>query len=245
MCADDPQIAYHAQRNLTRIGLGTVALRWTQSGFLGLPGEGRTPRNLMGFKDGTANLDASDADLMGSNVWASASDGQPWITGGSYLVSRRVRIRIEAWDRTPIGEQESIFGRRKGNGAPFGGSSEHDRVVDAKLPQDAHIRLANPRTGAASERQRILRRGYNFDDGMAPGLTQSDAGLFFSGLPARPARPVRPDPAAAGVVGPPERVHPAHVQRAVGCASGHRRRLPGRTAPHLTRQSAGSAPNCS
>ncbi len=179
VCADDPQIAYHAQRNLTRIGLGTVALRWTQSGFLGLPGEGRTPRNLMGFKDGTANLDASDADLMGSNVWASASDGQPWITGGSYLVSRRVRIRIEAWDRTPIGEQESIFGRRKGNGAPFGGSSEHDRVVDAKLPQDAHIRLANPRTGAASERQRILRRGYNFDDGMAPGLTQSDAGLFF------------------------------------------------------------------
>ena len=179
VCADDPQIAYHAQRNLTRIGLGTVALRWTQSGFLGLPGEGRTPRNLMGFKDGTANLDASDAGLMRSNVWAAASDGQTWIAGGSYLVSRRVRIRIEAWDRTPIGEQESIFGRRKGNGAPFGGSSEHDRVVDSKLPADAHIRLANPRKGAASERQRILRRGYNFDDGMAPGLTQSDAGLFF------------------------------------------------------------------
>ena len=122
MCADDPQIAYHAQRNLTRIGLGTVALRWTQSGFLGVPGKGRTPRNLMGFKDGTANLDASDAGLMRSNVWAAASDGQAWIAGGSYLVSRRVRIRIEAWDRTPIGEQESIFGRRKGNGAPFGGS---------------------------------------------------------------------------------------------------------------------------
>jgi deferrochelatase/peroxidase EfeB len=116
---------------------------------------------------------------MRSNVWAAASDGQNWIAGGSYLVSRRVRIRIEAWDRTPIGEQESIFGRRKGNGAPFGGSAEHDRVVDSKLPADAHIRLANPRTGAASERQRILRRGYNFDDGMAPGLTQSDAGLFF------------------------------------------------------------------
>jgi deferrochelatase/peroxidase EfeB len=178
VCADDPQIAYHAQRNLTRIGLGTVGLRWTQSGFLGLP-EGKTPRNLMGFKDGTANLDASDDDLMRSNVWAAASDGPAWIAGGSYLVSRRVRIRIEAWDRTPIGEQESIFGRRKGNGAPFGGSAEHDRVVDAKLPADAHIRLANPRTGAASERQRILRRGYNFDDGMAPGLTQSDAGLFF------------------------------------------------------------------
>jgi deferrochelatase/peroxidase EfeB len=179
VCADDPQIAYHAQRNLTRIGLGAVALRWTQSGFLGLPGEGRTPRNLMGFKDGTANLDASDDGLMRSNVWAGASDGQAWMAGGTYLVSRRVRIRIEAWDRTPIGEQESIFGRRKGNGAPFGGSQEHDQVVDSKLPADAHIRLANPRTGASSERQRILRRGYNFDDGMAPGLTQSDAGLFF------------------------------------------------------------------
>jgi deferrochelatase/peroxidase EfeB len=177
--ADDPQIAYHAQRNLTRIGLGAVALRWTQSGFLALPGQGRTPRNLMGFKDGTANLDASDTALMESNVWAAAGDGQTWMAGGSYLVSRRVRIRIEAWDRTPIGEQESIFGRRKGNGAPFGGSQEHDRVVDSKLPRDAHIRLANPRSGASSERQRILRRGYNFDDGMAPGLTQSDAGLFF------------------------------------------------------------------
>jgi deferrochelatase/peroxidase EfeB len=179
VCAEDPQIAYHAQRNLTRIGLGTVGLRWTQSGFLGLPGTGKTPRNLMGFKDGTANLDTADEAMMRSNVWAASSDGQAWMAGGSYLVSRRVRIRIEAWDRTPIGEQESIFGRRKASGAPFGGTSEHDTVRDARLPADAHIRLANPRKGAETERQRILRRGYNFDDGMAPGLTQSDAGLFF------------------------------------------------------------------
>jgi deferrochelatase/peroxidase EfeB len=179
VCADDRQVAYHALRNLTRIGLGTVALRWTQSGFLGLPGDGATPRNLMGFKDGTANLDTGDGTLMARNVWAAAADGQPWMAGGSYLVSRRVRIRVEAWDRTPAGEQESIFGRHKASGAPFGGHQEHDPVRPQALPADAHIRLANPRTGAASQRERILRRGYNFDDGLAPGLTQSDAGLFF------------------------------------------------------------------
>ena len=80
----------------------------------------------MGFKDGTANLDAADAELMARNVWATAGDGQAWMAGGSYLVSRRVRIRIEAWDRTPTGEQETIFGRRKATGAPLGGHDEHD-----------------------------------------------------------------------------------------------------------------------
>ncbi len=63
-CADDPQVAVHAIRNLARIGFGTVSLRWTQLGF------GRTsstttaqstPRNLFGFKDGTANLKAEQA----------------------------------------------------------------------------------------------------------------------------------------------------------------------------------------
>ena len=82
-------------------------------------------------------------------------------------------------DGTPTGEQETIFGRRKATGAPLGGHDEHDPVRPGALPADAHIRLANPRSGGAGERERILRRGYNFDDGLAPGLTQSDAGLMF------------------------------------------------------------------
>ena len=58
-CADDPQIAVHAVRNLTRIGFGTVGMRWSQHGFgrssATTPGQ-TTPRNLMGFKDGAANI---------------------------------------------------------------------------------------------------------------------------------------------------------------------------------------------
>ncbi len=186
-CADDPQVAFHALRNMTRLGMGTVGLRWTQAGFLSRPGNG-TPRNLMGFKDGTANLDSADAGLMAANVWADRADGTDWMHGGSYLVSRRVRIRVEAWDRTPIGEQESFVGRRRTSGAPFGGQAEHDPVDPSAIPKGAHIRAANPRTGAVSQRERILRRGYNFDDGIAPGLTQSDAGLMFLAYQRDPRR---------------------------------------------------------
>ncbi len=32
-CADDPQVAVHAVRNLARIGFGTVSVRWSQLGF--------------------------------------------------------------------------------------------------------------------------------------------------------------------------------------------------------------------
>ena len=32
-CADDPQVAFHAIRNLARIGRGTVVMRWSQLGF--------------------------------------------------------------------------------------------------------------------------------------------------------------------------------------------------------------------
>ena len=60
-CADDPQVAFHAIRNLTRTSHGAASLRWVQEGFLSKTTEGTgTPRNLMGFKDGTANLDPSD-----------------------------------------------------------------------------------------------------------------------------------------------------------------------------------------
>ena len=71
-CAQDPQVAVHAIRNLARIGFGTVAVRWSQLGF------GRTsttstaqstPRNLFGFKDGTANVKAEEAEALDEHVW--------------------------------------------------------------------------------------------------------------------------------------------------------------------------------
>jgi len=178
-CADDPQVAFHAIRALTRIGFGVTALRWIQSGFTSAPVGNGTKRNLMGFKDGTANPSTSDAAMMKSNVWASAGDGQDWMANGSYLVSRKVEIRIEVWDTSAESEQEGVFGRHKRSGAPFGATSEFDTVHIEDIPARAHIRRANPRQGEVTERERILRRGYNFDEGLDAGFTESVAGLFF------------------------------------------------------------------
>ncbi len=185
-CADDPQVCFHAIRNLTRIGRGVVSLRWSQSGF------GRTsstdvaqttPRNLMGFKDGTNNVVAEDTKALREHVWVSASDDPAWMRGGSYLVTRRIRMLLEVWDRSTLADQELTIGRVKGSGAPLGANQEHDPVelaakVDGELviPADGHIRLAAPDENAGI---RLLRRGYSFTDGIDPVTNQLDAGLFF------------------------------------------------------------------
>ena len=212
-CSNDPQVAFHAIRNLTRDGRGGVSLRWLQKGFLSpTDGGAGTPRNLMGFKDGTANLDPAKADRMDRNVWAAPGAGFGWMAGGSYLVARKIRIRIEQWDRTALGEQEKFVGRVKDSGAPLGGTAEHEAVKTSKLDVASHIRLANPRTGADSERERILRRGYNFDEGIdehRPDLRRA----LLPRLPAGPAPPVRLDPDAARCQRPAQRVPLPHRQR--------------------------------
>jgi deferrochelatase/peroxidase EfeB len=185
-CADDPQVAVHAIRNLARIAFGTAAVRYSQLGFGRTSSTSRsqtTARNLFGFKDGTANLKSEDTDLIDSQVWAAAGDGAGWMAGGSYLVTRRIRMHIEPWDRTPLVEQEAIIGRDKGEGAPLGRRHEFDEIdlaaqgADGQpaVPMDAHVRLSHPsRHGGAH----LLRRGYNFVDG-SDGLGRLDAGLFF------------------------------------------------------------------
>jgi deferrochelatase/peroxidase EfeB len=184
-CADDPQVAFHAVRTLARIGRGVAAARWSQAGFDSAP-DGYTGRNLMGFKDGTNNLDASDAAAMRRNVWVGSHDEPAWMRGGTYLVTRRIRIRIERWDASDLDEQETDVGRRKVSGAPFGTSSEFAPVVPELEPAHSHIMLANPRT-AGSEAERILRRGCSFDDGLLPD-GRLDAGLFFAAFQRDPRR---------------------------------------------------------
>jgi deferrochelatase/peroxidase EfeB len=185
-CANDPQVCFHAIRNLTRIGRGVVALRWSQSGF------GRTsstdtaqttPRNLMGFKDGTNNVVAEDTKALQQHVWVSHADDPAWMRGGSYLVTRRIRMLLEVWDRSTLADQELTIGRVKGSGAPLGGAKEHAPVnLRAKVngefvvPTDGHIRLAAPEENQGI---RLLRRGYSFTDGIDPVTNQLDAGLFF------------------------------------------------------------------
>ncbi|MFC3898228.1 iron uptake transporter deferrochelatase/peroxidase subunit [Lentzea rhizosphaerae] len=185
-CANDPQVAVHAVRNLVRIGFGRVAVRWSQLGFGRTSSTTRgqaTPRNMFGFKDGTRNIKAEDTELLKEHVWVSKEDGPDWLVGGTYLVTRRIRMHIEIWDRTSLTEQEQIIGRNKGEGAPLGQQKEHDEpdlhvkgAGGVPLINDiAHIRLASPESLNGA---RILRRGYNFTDG-SDGLGHLDAGLFF------------------------------------------------------------------
>ncbi|GGV38519.1 peroxidase [Streptomyces longisporoflavus] len=177
-CADDPQVAVHAIRNLARIGFGKVAVRWSQLGFgktsSTTPGA-QTPRNLFGFKDGTRNVSGEDGSALARHVWVGEKDGPGWMAGGSYLVARRIRMNVETWDRTPLGEQEDIFGRDKGKGAPVGRAKEHDEPFLKAMKPDSHVRLAHPDSNGGAK---ILRRGYSFTDG-TDGLGRLDAGLFF------------------------------------------------------------------
>ncbi|KAA6217344.1 iron uptake transporter deferrochelatase/peroxidase subunit [Streptomyces filamentosus] len=180
-CADDPQVAVHAIRNLARIGFGTVAVRWSQLGFgktSSTTPDAQTPRNLFGFKDGTRNVSGSDAAALDRHVWvgpAEAAGGASWLAGGSYLVARRIRMNVETWDRTPLAEQEDIFGRDKKEGAAVGKAKEHDEPFLKALKPDSHVRLAHPDSNGGAT---LLRRGYSFTDG-TDGLGRLDAGLFF------------------------------------------------------------------
>ncbi len=170
-CADDPQVAFHAVRNLARLSRGVAVMRWSQLGFGRTSTTSRaqsTPRNLMGFKDGTNNLRAEDAAELKQHVWTPE--------GGTYMVTRRIRMLIESWDRASLDDQEQTIGRLKASGAPLGGRREDDEVDFADQPPAAHVALAHPKTHGGVK---ILRRGYSFTDGMDNRLGELDAGLFF------------------------------------------------------------------
>ncbi|GLZ46830.1 hypothetical protein Acsp06_30150 [Actinomycetospora sp. NBRC 106375] len=201
-CSEDPQVAFHVIRNLARLGRGTVVTRWTQLGF------GRTSststsqvtaRNLMGFKDGTRNIKVEDAAAMGRSVWVDPADvpgPASWMAGGSYLVTRRIRMILETWDRDPLFDQEDVFGRSKVDGAPLSGGTEFTPPDFAKtlasgqpaIPLDAHIRLAAPENNGGAG---LLRRGYNYTDNVDPATGLLDAGLFFIAYMRAPEQFVR------------------------------------------------------
>ncbi|MGC0362831.1 deferrochelatase/peroxidase EfeB [Rhodococcus sp. 27YEA15] len=184
-CANDPQVAVHAIRNLARVAFGTASVKWSQLGFGRTSSTSTTqatPRNLFGFKDGTANLKSEEPGLLDQHVWVDAGDDQAWMAGGSYLVARRIRMNIEPWDRAVLHEQEAVIGRSKRSGAPLGGKDEFDELdLDSKIghdyviPATSHVRLASAQELGGIE---ILRRGYNFTDG-SDGFGHLDAGLFF------------------------------------------------------------------
>ena len=187
-CADDPQVAVHAIRNLTRSAFGTARVRWSQLGYGRTSSTSQaqlTPRNLFGFKDGTANIKAEETAELDRHVWVKAADdtAASWMAGGTYMVARRIRMIVETWDRSSLREQEGIIGRTKAEGAPLSGGSETTdpdfdapgRAGEPLITETAHVRLAHPTSNGGA---RMLRRGYTFTDG-DDGLGRLDAGLFF------------------------------------------------------------------
>jgi deferrochelatase/peroxidase EfeB len=187
-CSNTAETNIHALRAILRRTPNLLSLRWKIDGFLPphtIKKLGKeTVRNLLGFKDGTANLDASEQQLMDELVWVQKNSGEPaWTLGGTYQVVRIIRMFVERWDRTALIEQEQIIGREKAEGAPLTYAHEHDTPVYSddpkgeRIPLTAHIRLANPRT-AQTEPSRILRRGYNYSRGVT-NAGQLDMGLLF------------------------------------------------------------------
>lgn len=180
ICANSQDTVHHALRDLTRATRAWMQPQWQINGFVSPPRPAGTPRNLFGYKDGTANP-VEDEGL----VWIGPDSGQPqWAVGGTFIVVRLIRMLIEFWDRVSVNEQDTMIGRRRDTGAPLDGSVETDKPNYGKdpngaaIPLNAHIRLANPRT-VETDKSRFLRRGYNYALGASPNGTQ-DVGLIFA-----------------------------------------------------------------
>lgn len=188
ICANTQDTVIHALRDIIKHSPDLLSVRWKREGFISdhaARSKGKeTPVNLLGFKDGTANPDSHDAKLMDNIVWVTHGQGEPaWATGGSYQAVRVIAFHVEFWDRTPLKEQQTIFGRDKHSGAPLGMQHEHDVPDYAKDPAgevialDSHIRLANPRT-PETESSLMMRRGYSYSLGVTHS-GQLEMGLLF------------------------------------------------------------------
>ncbi|TMR22747.1 Dyp-type peroxidase [Nonomuraea zeae] len=184
VCADDSLTVAHAVRMIVKDARSFARMRWTQRGFRG-QAAGKTQRNLMGQVDGTVN--PTDLD---SAVWIGQS-GPAWLRGGTTLVLRRIRMQLETWDAADRVAREFTIGRRLDTGAPLTGRAEHDepdyhrlnRLGFPVISEFAHIRRAH----VSDPARRILRRPYNYDEGLTRD-GKSDSGLLFASYQADIAR---------------------------------------------------------
>lgn len=180
-CANDPQVAFHAVRNLVRVARSYITMRWSQMGFNSFE-HSETPRNLFGFKDGTINPKEKDFDEV---IWY---DKNNWLKNGSFLAVRRIQMHLETWDRTNLVGQEETFGRHRDSGAPLGKIDEFQSVdineKNAKgepiIPEISHVHLAK-KAG-----KQILRRSFSYANGVESRTGQFDAGLLFISFQRNP-----------------------------------------------------------
>jgi deferrochelatase/peroxidase EfeB len=187
VCANDPQVAFHAVHDLIKLAHPIAAPRWLLAGFgrTGNTTHAAMPRNLMGFQDGTANIMAEDTAALNKFVWAKKPASPAWMVGGSYLVARRIQLALGRWDRTSLDGQQQTIGREKISGA-----------VLASLPAHSHILLASP---TFNNGERILRRGYSYLDGIDQATGTPAAGFMFLCYQADPRRQFIPIQAGLAV----------------------------------------------
>ncbi|WP_205323880.1 Dyp-type peroxidase [Glycomyces sp. YM15] len=173
ICGDDRQVVSNAFLELRKRAVAAGRLLWMQHGFSSAP-DGGTPRNLMGFKDGSANPEAG-SELFDERVWAVDSEPS-WFEGGTYLVFRKIRMRLPDWSMLTAEDQNLTFGRERDSGAPLSGGGEFDHpdfaVLDSAglqaVPADSHVAVVHDAA--------MVRRGYNYDYGfLTQGEVSSDA----------------------------------------------------------------------
>jgi deferrochelatase/peroxidase EfeB len=219
-CAEDPQVAFHAIHDLIRLASPAAVPRWSLAGFGRTLNRrsGATPRNLLGFKEGTGNVMSQDAAALERYVWAGRPASPAWMEGGSYMVVRRITVQLANWDSIPLFQQESTFGRPKLSGAPIGERQEFApldlsarRDGQPLIAADAHVRLASPQYNAG---ERLLRRGYSFVAGVDAARGTLAAGqlfICFGNDPRRQFIPIQRRLAAADALNE----HIAHVGSAI------------------------------
>ena len=178
VCAEDQQVAFHALRNFIRLSTGKASLKWMQEGFISGK-SGSTPRNLFGYKDGTANKLHDSKEGYENVVWAG--DNEPaWMKGGTYMAYRKIHMLLEVWDRSSYQDQQDTFGRHKESGAAYGTKNEFDPVNPENLPDDSHVALAK------ASNQMIHRRAYSYTEGLDPRTGNMNAGLLFLSFQQNP-----------------------------------------------------------
>ena len=186
ICGGTNETCIHALRRLMRATRDSMVVRWMVPGFNqpNTLGPGRTStRNLLGFKDGTANLDPADDRADGRPRLGPRRRGRAGV-GGRRELPRGAHhphaggvlgpdAAAHAGDdhRAPQGHRRAARRDRRDRRP---GLRRRSRTA-TQFRLDGHIRLANPRTPDTAG-NRILRRGFSYSLGF------DTAGHFDQGL---------------------------------------------------------------